>query len=147
MKIAVQILFSLILTLPLAGQDLNPGVPFAKLMSPAFATDYSEITVATQVRFVASDTNPGFPWGPKIEQETAGLAGFLAVPPGQNLPTGLSQNAPHVFVPKAAADILFDLKPGDTLYLTGHTCVGDADTPFVVFIADTVSRDSPTSAE
>ena len=147
MRIATQVLYLVILAFPASGQDLNPGIPFAKVMNPAFAMDYSEITITTRAQFVAPDPTPGYPWGTKILEATAGLAGFQVVAPGQKPPSGPTQTAPHVFIAKASADLLFELKQGDPLVLTGHTCVGDADSPYVVFIADTVSLEQPAAAE
>jgi len=131
----------------LAGQNLNPSIPFAKLMNPAFAIDYSDISITTRAQFVGPDPTPGYVWGSKIEEATAGLVGFQVVAPGQKLPTATGQLVPHAFLPKSAADILFEMKPGDSISLTGHTCISDPGPLFVVFIADTIARDPPAGAE
>jgi hypothetical protein len=125
----------------LAGQDLNPSIPFAKLMNPAFAVDYSDISISTNAQFVSPDPTPGYVWGSKIEEATAGLVGFQVVAPGQKLPTATGQLVPHAFLPKAAADILFEMKPGEAIILTGHPCISEPGPSFVVFIADSITRE------
>jgi hypothetical protein len=93
-----------------------PGteVPFAKVINPAFASDYVGCDITVRVQFFSSTANP-FHWD--LVKGTSGKVPFQVVVPGQ-LPTS-PQVEPHVFLPKDKADVIFSMKVGDLILIRG----------------------------
>jgi hypothetical protein len=122
-------------------------VAFAKIMTPAFAADYEKCTIATSVQFVAAGQTQGYRFGAIPNDVMDGKVAFRALSPGETIFTeGPSAGVlPHVFVAKAASDLVFELKRSDEIVLTGHPVVGKGkvggqDFIQVVFVADSIRR-------
>jgi hypothetical protein len=125
-----------------------PVVPFSKVMNPAFAKDYQDKPIRTTVKFIAAGQTEGYMWGAIPKSAIKGKVPFRVVAPGESEPTGLGNIPPHVFIEKSASDIVFELKSGDEILLTGHTVVGKmflSSFSQIVFVADSVSKTVPIS--
>ena len=115
-----------------------PGteVPFAKVINDAFARDYVGCDVTAKVQFVAAGGTPNYYWG--RVKGTDGKAPFRVVAPGDQPGAGPFDIPPHVFLPKARADVIFSFKKGDILIIRGAPSVGPPGIP-VTFIATEVA--------
>ncbi len=131
-----------------AGACPTAPVPFAKVIAPAFAADYATCTVTTSVQFVAAGQTQGYVFGAIQKDVIDGKIAFRVLPPGEpELPEGPATGVlPHVFMTKAGSDLVFELKRGDMVLLTGHPVVGTMKQPDgqdivqVVFVADSVRK-------
>lgn len=120
------------------GQD---EMSFAKVMNPAFAADYSNVSVRTRVTFVANGQTEGYMFGAIPQKFIKGLVPFRVSAPGE----AAAMVPPHVFIEKKMSDLLFELKTGDAIILIGHPAIGTMGggaAPFtqVVFIATGIER-------
>ena len=98
----------------------SPGteVPFAKVINPAFASDYVGCDITVKVQFLTSSPSP-FHWD--YVKGTSGKVPFQVVVPGEQLssgPMGIPPQ-PHVFLPKDKSEVIFSLKTGDQIFLRG----------------------------
>lgn len=120
-----------------------PGteVPFAKLVTPGFAQDYDGCNISTVAQFVAPGTGA---WSLTVPIE--GKVVFRVLPPGvagEKNPLSGEINADLVVIPKEAGDLVYSLKAGDLIRLTGgnyvkmHLRVNHLE---IVFIANTMER-------
>ena len=106
-----------------------PGtpVPFAKLMNPAFAADYAGCDVATTAEFIAPGQIQNYMFGFIPVATMAGRVPFQVVAPGLSPGEGGGLGGdvpPHVFVSKAASDLVFTLVKGDAILLRGAPVIG-----------------------
>jgi hypothetical protein len=121
-----------------------PTIPteiFAKVINPAFAGDYQAQTIRTTVQFVAAWPTEGYLWGAIPESAMRNKVAFRVAAPGSPLATGFGNVPPHVFIAKENSDLIFQLKPGESIILTGRTVVGEKfGMKQVIFVADSVAR-------
>ena len=146
MKVSISLLaVALPCAFSMAGETV-PVVPFAKVMNPAFAKDYQDKQISTTVKFIAAGQTEGYMWGAIPKSAIKGKVPFRVVAPGESVPVGLGNIPPHVFIEKAASDLVFELKNGDEIILIGHTVVGKmflSNFSQIVFVADSISRATP----
>lgn len=127
-----------------------PGdsVLFAKLMHSEFALEYEGCTVTTEAQFVAAGQTEGWVFGAISPDAMAGRIALRVLAPGTGVIEGGAFGfvPPHVFVDKSAADLVFDLKRGEMLTLTGHPVIGRIEIPGaadfvqIIFVADSLRR-------
>lgn len=123
-------------------------VPFAKVMNPTFAKDYSDKAIRTRVQFIAPGQTEGWIFGSIPQKVMSGRVAFRVSASDQsgNVETPFGSVPPHVFVDKDKSDLLFELKKGELLILTGYTVVGQRAMPGgttytqVIFIATSIER-------
>ena len=124
-------------------QDSGNQTPFAKVMNPAFAQDYQATTIATTAEFLTA-TPQDRRWGSIIPKLTTGMVPFCVLAPGEAEPTGPGKYPTYVFISKAASDLVFELRRGDLVLLTGHTIVDKMPTyHLIAFVADTIAKVAP----
>ncbi len=126
-------------------QELIPTVLFTKAMNPAFAEDYQAETIKTTVQFMAPGSTEGYLWGSIPKSAINGKVPFRVFAPGLSEPVGFGNIPPHVFIDKDKSDLVFTLKRGETIIMTGHPVVGKMIPGFtqIVFVADSISRVKP----
>ena len=113
-------------------------VLFAKVMEPAFAEDYINIDITTEVQFVA--TGKGSMCSHIINNyvEKKYIV-FRAIPPGQSgekNPLSGEVMAQYIMIPKDKSDSIFSAKTGDILTVFGRpTIEKTGDSKDVIFIA------------
>ncbi|MBI4701497.1 MAG: hypothetical protein HY744_10115 [Deltaproteobacteria bacterium] len=93
--------------------------PLAKVMSSGYAEEYSSCTVTTKAAFYSPD------WGAMVGGEREGLVKWSALPPGEEptaTPLGVS-GLKYMYLPKDQADVLFTLKKGQLVTVTGSARV------------------------
>jgi hypothetical protein len=118
-----------------------PTEIFAKVMNPAFAEEYQERTIQTTVKFLAAGPTEGWIWGAIPEAVMQDKVSFRVLAPDASPSTGFGNVPPHVFIAKDKSNLVFQLKQGDSIVLTGHTVVGKKyGMTEVVFSADSVAR-------
>lgn len=108
---------------PRSSKCPSPGteVPFAKLVTPGFAEDYVGCNVTTLAQFVAPGAGA---WVLPVPIE--GKAVFRVLPQGvagERNPLSGEIQANFVVIPKEAGDLVFKLKAGDLVRLSGGTYV------------------------
>ena len=100
-------------------------VPFAKVMEPAFAEDYVDTDITTEVQFVA--TGKGCNSSKTINKyEKMKYITFRALPPGQlgeKNPLSGEIEAQLILIPKDKTDSIFSAKAGDILVVKGRPVV------------------------
>jgi len=129
---------------PLNGTD----VPFAKLVTPGFAEDYVGCNITTIAQFVAPGAGAWI-----LPVSTTGKAVFRVLPQGvagEKNPLSGEIQANFVVIPKEAGDLIYSLKAGDLIKLTGGTYVEGAGVlgkisglsgyTSIVFIANTMEK-------
>ena len=113
-------------------------VLFAKVMEPAFAEDYINIDITTEVQFVA--TGKGSMCSHIINNyvEKKYIV-FRAIPPGQSgekNPLSGEVMAQYIMIPKDKSDSIFSAKTGDILTVFGRPTIEKmGDSKDVIFIA------------
>jgi len=116
-------------------------VSFEKLMNSAFARDYIDADIITEVQFHAP--NKSKYWQTKIPK---GHIVFQVLPIGgspRQSPLG-GETGDYVFIPKSKGDIVFELTAGDKIELRGGTrvrkgvLVGNVE--FVEFLATSIKK-------
>jgi hypothetical protein len=96
-------------------------VPFSKVMASQFSRDYVGCNINSTAQFVA--TGAGIV---AVSAPTEGKTVFRVLPPGEKgekNPLSGEISANLVTLPKEASEILFSLKPGELVQLTGGTHV------------------------
>ncbi|GGG25295.1 hypothetical protein GCM10011344_27460 [Dokdonia pacifica] len=123
-------------TIP-AGTEVN----YSKVINPAYAKDYIDADIITQVEFYsAGKANNDLTKVPK------GNVVFQVIPVGgsaKNAPFGGGQVGDYVFLPKEQSDLIFDLQRGDKIQLRGGTRVKKYyinGAEIIVFIASSVTK-------
>ncbi len=99
-----------------------PEAPFAKVMNPSFAREYSNCTVETEAAFNSAD------WAGMVGGELDGFVKWSALPGdgGGRATAGNPFGAADVklmYVPKEKSDVLFQLKKGDRVIVKGRAVV------------------------
>lgn len=114
--------------IPTASTSCPPDgsfVPFNKLMNPGFVSDYQGCNVTTTATF---DATGSYMTG--LENDYTIIQ---ATPPGETF-------ARAVALPKQGSDLVFVLKHGETILLTGGTYVGIGGKVLPVFLAKSIAR-------
>ena len=119
-------------------QQETKTAPFAKVMEPAFAEDYLNSNIMTDVQFVA--TGKGAWHSDTINSyEKKKYITFRALPPGQfaeKNPLSGEVVAQYIMIPKDKGDSIFSAKTGDILTVIGRPMIEKAgDSKGVIFIA------------
>ncbi len=137
-------------SVPKSSQCPPPGteVPFAKLATIGFAQDYVGCNISTVAQFVAPGTGA---WVLSVPID--GKVVFRVLPPGatgEKNPLSGEIQANFVVIPKEAGDLVFSLKAGDLIKMTGGTYVKVAGTmgklvgaggySDIVFMANTMEK-------
>jgi hypothetical protein len=123
-----------------------PTVTFAKVMNPAFAEEYQSQTLQTTAKFLAAGPTEGWLWGAIPEEVMRDKVAFRVVEQGASAVQVFGNLPPHVFIAKEKSDLVFELKPGETVVLTGRPIVGKKlGMTQIVFLADTIARPLPPS--
>ena len=124
---------------PMASTSCPPAgtfVPFSKVMNPGFARDYQGCNISTKATFVGAGLGGyGLPAADLGKDKVA----FRAIVPGERIPTG-AQLANFATLPKERSDMIFMLKPGDTILLTGGTYLLPYAAFLPVFVANSIER-------
>ena len=124
-------------------------VPFAKLMNQTFAGDYVGKPVKTKVRFIAPNQTRGYIFGAIPKSVMEGKVAFRVSETDDvsDSETPFGSLLPHVFADKSNADIIFGLKKGDSLILTGSPVIGKKSTgggggdyTEIIFVATSVEK-------
>ena len=120
-----------------------PGteVLFAKLMNSGFSDDYIGCDVRTTAQFFATGAGNYMLQMP-LEDKVV----FRCLPPGaageKNALSGEIE-ADFVVIPKSLSGLVFELKPGDLIELTGGNYVSSATTGSykqIIFVATSIQR-------
>lgn len=124
-------------------------VPFAKLMNQTFAGDYVGKSVKTKVQFIAPNQSRGYIFGAIPKSVMEGKVAFR-VSENEGIvdsETPFGSLPPHVFADKSNADIIFGLKKGDFLILTGSPIMGKksiggggGDYIEIIFVATSIEK-------
>jgi hypothetical protein len=96
-------------------------VPFSKVMAPQFSHDYVGCNVITTAQFFGMGAGNVVVMAP-----TEGKTVFRVLPPGEKgekNPLSGEISANLATLPKEASEVLFTLKPGELVQLTGGTHV------------------------
>ncbi len=113
-------------------------VPFAKVMEPAFAEDYLNTDITTEVQFIATGKGGAYS-GTINKYEKMKYITFRALPPGQlgeKNPLSGEVMAQFILIPKDKSDSIFSAKTGDMLTVFGRpTIEKTGDSKDVIFIA------------
>jgi hypothetical protein len=118
-------------------------VPFAKVMEPAFAEDYVDTDITTEVQFVA--TGKGAWYSDIINKyEKKKYITFRALPPGhvgeKNQLSGEVMSN-FILIPKDKTDSVFSAKTGDVLVIKGRLVLEKSgDSTSVIFIASSAIK-------
>jgi cytochrome c1 len=119
----------------------TPTETFSKVINPTFAEEYQERTIQTTVKFMAAGPTEGYLWGAIPESAMDGKVSFRVLAPEAKPSTGFGNVPPHVFIAKDKSNLVFQLKEGESIILTGRTVVGKKyGMTQVVFAADSVAR-------
>ncbi|MDT5263228.1 MAG: hypothetical protein QOC61_2232 [Acidobacteriota bacterium] len=131
-----------------SSSESSDTIPLTKVMNTAFADDYSGKVIKVLARFVASGQMENYIFGAIPKKAIEGKVAFRVSSPdqtgGEDVPFGTIP--PHVFIDKTQADLIFELKKGDLILLTGSTVVGrqriSAGQDFiqVVFVATSIEK-------
>ncbi|MCR4321914.1 MAG: hypothetical protein NUV74_16460 [Candidatus Brocadiaceae bacterium] len=118
-------------------------VPFAKVMEPAFAEDYVNTDITTEVQFVA--TGKGSNYSKTINKyEKMKYITFRALPPGQlgeKNPLSDEIEAQLIGIPKDKSDSVFSARAGDILIIKDRPVIEKlGDFTFVIFIASSAMK-------
>lgn len=118
-------------------------VPFAKVMEPAFAEDYVDTDITTEVQFVATGKGSGY--SKTINKyEKMKYITFRARPPGQlgeKNPLSDEIEAQLIGIPKDKTDSVFSAKAGDILVIKGRPVIEKlGEYTFVIFIASSAIK-------
>ncbi|MGE0448521.1 MAG: hypothetical protein AB7Q29_02960 [Vicinamibacterales bacterium] len=120
-------------------------MPLAKAMNPSFIGDFKGCDIVVEATFLQVGTPQGFKLGGyDVKKNTT----FQVLEPGgtpQTLPFSKEGAGTFVGVPKADAQILFELKKGDRLLLRGapltlKAAFGLASIGAAIFHAESVTR-------
>ena len=130
-----------------AAPTSNAIIPFIKVMNEAFVNDYVGQSIRTKVRFVSSGQARNWVFSTIPPSAMNGRMAFQVFDEA----TGSSESnigsvLPHVFIDKQNADLVFELKKGESLILTGSPVVGS--TPIgngtnytqIIFVATSIER-------
>ena len=124
-------------------------IPFAKLMNQTFAGDYVGKSVKTKVRFIAPNQTRGYIFGAIPKSVMEGKVAFRVSENDDivDSETPFGSLLPHIFADKSNADLIFSLKKGDFLILTGSPVIGKKSTgggggdyTEIIFVATSVER-------
>jgi hypothetical protein len=121
---------------------------FARVMNSAFAKGFEKKSVKTKVQFIAAGQTENYLFGAIPADLLKDKVPFRVSAPGQDIgsETPFGSIPPHVFIDKAKSDLIFDLKKGDFLILSGSTVVGTMplgngqNFTQIVFIADSIEK-------
>jgi hypothetical protein len=129
-------------TLTSVAQTPTPTEIFAKVMNPAFAEQYQAKTIQTTAKFVAAGSTEGYMWGAIPAEAMNDKVSFRVVPLDTAVNTGgFGSVPPHVFIAKDKSNLVFQLKQGDSVVLTGRTVVGQQyGMTQVIFAAESIAR-------
>jgi hypothetical protein len=117
-------------TCPVSGTE----VPFSKVMNPAFAKDFVGCGVVVKAQFVAAGAGDTI-----LPIDTAGKVILRVVPPG----AARENETNYVALPKEAAALVSELKPGDLVQLIGGTNVplaGGGGSMQITFMSARIER-------
>lgn len=123
-SITALVLTSCISTKTLKATSTVPAgteVSYSRVVNPAYATDYLDANVITEVEFYSAGKANNV--ATKIPK---GYVVFQIIPIGgspENAPFGGGLIGDYAFLPKGQSDIIFDLKKGDKIRMTGGTRV------------------------
>jgi hypothetical protein len=97
---------------PTAAGPCSPAdAPFAKVVNPATADEFASCAITTEAEFLSAD------WGVVVGGDVEGQVKWSAVVPGATEATDMK----FMFVPKDKSDVIFALKKGDHVRVTGST--------------------------
>lgn len=118
-------------------------VPFAKIMEPAFAEDYVDTDITTEVQFIATGKGA---WvsGTINKYEKKKYIVFRALPPGytgEKNPLSGEIMANFILIPKDKSDFVFSARTGDILVIRGRPLIEKSfgDT-WIYFIASSATK-------
>ena len=130
-----------------AAPTSNALVPFIKVMNESFAPDYVGQTIRTKVRFVASGQTQNWVFGSIPGSAMTGKMAFRVFDEATDSSEAtMGSVLPHIFIDKQNADLVFDLKKGDSLILTGSPVVGSTSVGSggkytqIIFVATSIER-------
>jgi hypothetical protein len=105
---------------------LNNEAPLARVMSVAFAKDYIDKTIRVRVRFIAAGQSEAWLFTAIPAGVMENRVAFRVSTPDEPVKPEVAFGSvpPHVFIDKEKANLVFELKSGDLIVLTGSTVVG-----------------------
>jgi hypothetical protein len=117
-------------------------VPFQKLMNPTFAKDYQLCPIPTKAEFFSADRPKAWTYPPKVKNQVV----FQCVAQGDQgkaMPLSGEVTGEFIVLPKDKSDLVFELKKGDKVKITGVTWVekGGFGVQIVYLLANTIERD------
>lgn len=130
-----------------AAPTSNAIVPFIKVMNEAFVGDYVGQTIRTKVRFVSSGQARNWVFSTIPPSAMNGRMAFQVFDEATNSSEStIGSVLPHIFIDKRNADLVFELKKGESLILTGSPVVGSTpigngtDYKQIIFVATSIER-------
>lgn len=125
----------------------NALIPFIKVMNESFAPDYVGQTIRTKVRFVSSGQVRNWVFSAIPASAMEGKMAFQVFDEATNSSEStVGSVLPHIFTDKRNADLIFELKKGETLILTGSPVIGSTPLPNgtkylqIIFVATSIER-------
>jgi hypothetical protein len=105
-------------------------------MNAGFVHEYEGCNITTTAVFVGTGLGG---YGLPTSDLGDNAAAFRAIAPGEKMPSG-AQIANFATLPKEQSDMIFSLKPGDSIRLTGGTHVLPYYGALAFFVATSISR-------
>lgn len=116
-------------------------VPFSKLMNAAFANDYQNCPVITHAEFYSPDRLKVWVYPSKINKQVIFQCINVGSQP-KSVPLSGEAAGESIVIDKDKSDIVFNLKKGDKVKLTGVTYVKKLGAEIeVYFIASSVEKE------